>query len=60
MARRRKITIQERWNRILARAGLSVNAGRDPRLVYVEDIEFVEGAERMADGKVKTDDNDPE
>ena len=40
---------QEYWNRRLAKLGLSVDAGRDPRMVVVgnlQDVAFIEGAER--------------
>jgi hypothetical protein len=48
---------KEYWNKLLAQEGLSVDAGRHPKLSYVGgavDIEYIEGARRTDTGRITT------
>lgn len=46
MARKRKEKTRKEWNQLLAKKGLSMNAGRHPKLVYSGDLEQLETALR--------------
>jgi hypothetical protein len=44
------------WNATLSRKGLSVDAGRSARLLYIgsgSDVELIEGLTRTSSGRVK-------
>ena len=51
----------EYWNRLLAAEGLAMDKGRDPRLVYSEDLGVIEAAQRRReDGRARPEGHGPD
>lgn len=59
--RNKKTDTPEYWNKVLAAAGLSIDAGRSKRISYVgdaSDIEMVEGFRRTDTGVTRIEEEE--